>query len=364
MENPKAHNEIIPLKVSPGTTELISTEEIEKTRITSSSNIPEIEPVVKIGDSVFAVKGDISVVGGLPKAGKTAISVFILATAVQNIPVQTDTLSIRSVTTRKKVVYIDTEQSTAVTDNLRKSITKLLNSPDPPNLNIYNLRRFARAEEKRRYVMSMFHHFPDTGLWIIDGLADLVNNPNDITESFQIIGDFMAIAERQQTSIIFYLHENPGSLQKLRGNLGSEIERKCWGAITIRKNREKGFHWIESRMLRGSSDFENYYFTFDREIGRMRSLTDDERAQAENDVDKEAIKANKLRALAELATDHGKSCPLPYATLRSNIIQHHPGIYSRNIKNRAAEDKIKAMVTAEILKQDENKLYRLVKTEE
>lgn len=360
------------LKTDNSLKEIISIEDLFRDSLTDKSLIPDIETVVEIGGSIFAVKGDISVVGGLPKAGKTAISVYLLGTALRSIPHEQDTLSIRSVTTNKPVIYIDTEQSTPITNKLRKSILNLIGEDaHPNNLHVFNLRKHASASEKLKIVRSLFHHAaqPDNELsnaqlWIIDGLADLVNNPNDTTESFGLIGEFLSIAERQQTTIIFYLHENPGSMQKLRGNLGSEIERKCFGAITVRKDREKGFHWIESRMLRGAADFQNIYFTYDSQIGRMRSLTETEKKEAEKSVDKTEIRMNQLKTLAEMATDHGKACPMNYDRIWRNVMDVNPKIYGRSIKERRAQDKVKEMLESGLLEKDEKGLYRLIKESE
>lgn len=359
-----------PLTVSKS--EFSSIESIFKDSITDKSLIPDIETVVEIGGSSFAVKGDISVVGGLPKAGKTAISVYLLGTALKHIPPERDTLSIRSSTTKKPVVYIDTEQSTPITNKLRKSILNLIgDESQPENLHVFNLRKHPSASDKLRIVRSLFHHasqennlLSDTHLWIIDGLADLVNNPNDTTECFGLIGEFLSIAERQQTTIIFYLHENPGSMQKLRGNLGSEIERKCFGAITVRKDREKGFHWIESRMLRGAADFQSIYFTYDSEIGRMRSLSETEKKEAEKSVDRTEIRLNQLKTLAEMATEHGKACPMNYDRIWRNVMDVNPKIYGRSIKERRAQDKVKEMLESGLLEKDEKGLYNLSKGDE
>ena len=54
--------------------------------INDTTEVREIIPVVTIRDAIFAVKGDISIIGGLPKAGKTSVCAFLLATALQNNP--------------------------------------------------------------------------------------------------------------------------------------------------------------------------------------------------------------------------------------------------------------------------------------
>lgn len=96
---------------------------------------------------------------------------------------------------------------------------------------------------------------PDAHLWVIDGIADLIQDPNNIEQSFGLIESIMVQSDRMNSAVIGILHENPGT-NKARGNLGSEAERKCGGAITIKKLKEQGVHSIVPRLIRGSADFD------------------------------------------------------------------------------------------------------------
>ncbi len=50
--------------------------------INDKTEIKLIVPVITIKDSTFAVRGDISIIGGHPKTGKTSVCAFLLATAL------------------------------------------------------------------------------------------------------------------------------------------------------------------------------------------------------------------------------------------------------------------------------------------
>ena len=74
-----------------------SIERILETFITDETAVPEIEPIVKVKGAVFAVKGDISFISGLPKTGKSTISEIILATALMPEMIDSyDNLGIRA----------------------------------------------------------------------------------------------------------------------------------------------------------------------------------------------------------------------------------------------------------------------------
>ena len=156
----------------------------------------------------------------------------------------------------------------------------------------------------------------------------------------------MIASDKLNTAIVLYLHENPGTTGKLRGNLGSEAERKCGGAIAIKKIKEKGIHAIESKLIRGSSDFEPIFFRWNKELGRMASLDASESELAKKSVDKEAIKLQKL-------IDLGKACAMigsaKYADMVQRIMDNVQKIEGGTISKRTAQTRLKTMVDNQIL---------------
>jgi hypothetical protein len=113
----------------------------EKYRISHSSDIEDETPIIFINDRKIAVNGDISFITGQPKAGKTSIAAFIIATALmENIPNELDTLKIKSNYCKgKKIIYIDTEQPYSQTNKLRKRVCRILGTDkEPDNLHILN----------------------------------------------------------------------------------------------------------------------------------------------------------------------------------------------------------------------------------
>jgi len=269
-----------------------------KYRITSQSNIPDIQPIITIAGSIFAIKGDISFVAGLPKAGKSAISSFMIATGlIQQIPEHLDTLQIKTeYCFNKPIIYIDTEQPRAYTKKMIRTISKLIGEKDiPSNFYIFNLREL-KPEDKLNFIRQLFKDYSETHLWIIDGIADLVSDVNNTEISNNLLHEFSAKSQELDTAMILYLHENPGS-NKMRGHLGSEAERKCGGAINVVKYREKGYHEIQARMLRGSKDFEPVCFRYSEEFERMVSMDANEikTIQKESEEDKK----NRLYQVAQ-----------------------------------------------------------------
>lgn len=243
--------------------------DIEKYRITLKTKIPPLEPVVKIAGSVFAVKGDLSFISGPPKSGKTNVCAAMLASCFfSSVDTTGDLLSIESEPARDKpVIYIDTEQPKPYTQGMIRKITDLTGKEEPKNLWVVNMREMT-VQERRHRLGQIFDTFSNEHLYFIDGITDFIASVNDETESAEFINYLMRKSSEKQIPIICVMHENLGT-GKLRGHLGSEAERKCGGSIGIRKNKEKQVHYIEAKLLRGTSDFDPVYFQWHPERKRF-----------------------------------------------------------------------------------------------
>ena len=72
---------------------------------------------------------------------------------------------------------------------------------------------------------------------VIDGIADLVKSTNDEAESVAVIDELYRLAGIYNTCILCVLHFVPNGL-KLRGHLGSELQRKAATILSIEKDEE------------------------------------------------------------------------------------------------------------------------------
>lgn len=262
---------------------------IRQSRITDATPIKRLKPIVTVGGCVFARRGDFSVITGQKKAGKTTVLQFVVATALLDAaPAELDTLQILAEPCKgKDVIYVDTEGSHEDTQDFINGVKKIMGIDEQPdNFHAYHLREFSQVECNQG-VNLLFKQHPNAHLWIIDGIADLVSKPNDEEESNKTVRWIMSAAGRLDTCFILVIHENQtqaGRDPKLRGHLGSELERKASGAIGIEKDRAKGEHYIKSRFLRKSADFEPIAFRFDKLIGRpvSRLMSLEERQEMED----------------------------------------------------------------------------------
>jgi hypothetical protein len=262
---------------------------IINSRIHDKTVIRRPKPVVMVGGSIYARQGDFSVITGQRKAGKTTVLQFVVATGLlEDVSPHADTLQIRSEYCKgKDVIYVDTEGSHEDTQDFINGVKKIMGVDNQPeNFYAYHWREFTQSEcRKNMDLLFMLH--PNAHLWIIDGIADLVSKPNDEEESNSTVRWIMSAAGRLDTCFIVVIHENAvkaGQEAKLRGHLGSELERKASGAIGVEKDKPNNQHFIKSRFLRKSADFDPVAFRFDKELGRpvSRALSVDELQQLQS----------------------------------------------------------------------------------
>ncbi|QIP12989.1 hypothetical protein G8759_10305 [Spirosoma aureum] len=292
-----------------------------QTRLTDASNVPPIETTITVKDGIFAIKGDISFVSGMAKSGKSTICRYIIATALmETIPDDFDSLSIRSIYCEgRPVVYIDTEQPKAFTMKAKDEIKRLLRTETlPENLHIFNWRH-QTYKENREAIQLLFDHFTDSALWVVDGITDFLSTANDEEKSNELINFFMRYSTSLNTTIVLLIHEiqNTG---KLRGHLGSEAERKCGGAISIRKDRETKTHWIQPKLIRGSGDFDSHAFQYDEDQKGFVSLSDAKSKELRTQLDKQESRLAELHRLAQAI--YGEEIRITRTELKKGLRQH------------------------------------------
>ncbi|MCA0231888.1 MAG: AAA family ATPase [Bacteroidetes bacterium] len=266
--------------------------------IFDDSEISDPIPFVKVNGSTFASLGDISFISGVPKSGKSSITGFIIATALtEKRPLHFDSLGIEAnYQGERPIVYIDTEQHQAHTKKRLKSVLKMA-SVEKQNKDLLRVMNWRGYPQKKRYeaLIQALDYYKNACLWIIDGITDFVASSNNEEEGNILIGLLMQKASENNAAIILLIHEN-GQNGKLRGHIGSEAERKCGGAISVKKDRDKGVHFIEPKYLRDAEDFTPVVFKYDTGLGRMVSV-DSQAAQIAIQEQKDKKKGSQLMQL-------------------------------------------------------------------
>ncbi len=103
----------------------------------------------------------------------------------------------------------------------------------------------------------------NNGLVIIDGIADLVSDVNNLEESNLCTQKLMEWSARYDCHIITVIHSNYGS-DKATGHLGSFLYKKCETAIALEPNTvHKDNITVNCKLSRGYS-FESFDFSVNK----------------------------------------------------------------------------------------------------
>ena len=325
-------------------------DKILATRFDDTTSVKAMPVAITIAGSTFARRGDFSVVMGQRKAGKTTILHYMIATALHNPDSAelADTLQIKTTYCEgKDVIYIDNEGTQQDTKDFIEEVKRILGIDRmPKNFYVYHWRNMTQ-KECREATQVLFDHHKSSHLWIIDGIADLVVNPNEVAESNETVRWVMNNAGRLDTCFVLIIHENPqkqGIETKARGHLGSELERKASGAIGIEKDKEKKVHYIKPRFLRKSADFEPVCFWWENGHPISRVLTEVEKTQL---FQKGYERIQDLRLLL-------KQCFLGVSTkaekeLKASVELYQPASPSKEAARKKRDRNIMAMIEHKLL---------------
>lgn len=135
------------------------------------------------------------------------------------------------------VVSFDTEQNPRNVGKSGQKVHRLLNwdvKTNNPRFKCYALRADEVTQRRQEIVAYIREFKPD--LAIIDGIADLTLDFNNIEESQSVIGEFMQVSTEVQCAILFVLHENKGKDDtNMKGHLGTMAVQKCSDVFRVTK---------------------------------------------------------------------------------------------------------------------------------
>lgn len=186
-----------------------------------AEHLPDPQPIVRIWGNLIASRGNVSTVVGLAKSRKT----FLTAAIASGFLSSSDFLGFDTPATGK-IAYIDTEQSRPHVHKVARRILRSIDLPTDRNhdqLVVAALRELTPDQRREATGEILRRYKPD--LLILDGVADLCNDPNDLHESEALTCELMRWSSEYDNHILCVLHTNPGG-DKARGHLGSALLRK------------------------------------------------------------------------------------------------------------------------------------------
>lgn len=215
--------------------------------------------IIRVNSSTIGTLGNFSASTGKAKSKKTFNVSAIVAAALSNNEVLCYAASFPN--DKRKVLYIDTEQSKFHCQKVMKRILRLAELPtdvDCPNLIFVAMREL--SPEKRRIIIDyMLSNIEGLGLVVIDGIRDLMYDINNPTESTQIINLLMKWSSSYNLHIHTVLHLNKGD-DNTRGHIGTELNNKAETVLQVTKSQtDANISEVRAMHMR-DKDFEPFAF--------------------------------------------------------------------------------------------------------
>ena len=247
------------------------------------------------------------------------------------------------------VLHYDTEQSEAqLHKNLGRTLRRASLTAVPEFYHSLYLASLSRKDRLRliRESMDLFHHkHGGIHLMIIDGIADLIRSANDESESIAIVDEMYRLAGIYNTCIICVLHFVPNGI-KLRGHIGSELQRKAAGILSIETDDNPEYSVVKAIKVRDGSPLDVPMMLFDWDKGADMHVYRGEKSKE----DKEKRKTDELIAVVKEAFRN--KIKLSYQELCGVLMRE------MEIKDRTAKKYIAYMKEQRILAQDTNGNYQ------
>jgi len=226
------------------------------------SNPPPIaHTIISVNEVPLGTQGNLLCITGGEGTGKSNYVASLIAGVIKPQGLIIDTLGVCVSENRenKAVLFYDTEQSEV---QLYKNITNLLRRSHqntmPGYFKAYGLSGMSRKERLLAIIQSMdkFHYqYKGIQLVVIDGIADLVKCANDEAESIAVVEELYRLAGIYKTCIVCVLHFIPNGV-KLRGHLGSELQRKAAAILSIEKDDEPQISIVKALKVRDGSPLD------------------------------------------------------------------------------------------------------------
>ena len=247
------------------------------------------------------------------------------------------------------VLHYDTEQSEA---QLHKNLGKTLQRASLKNvpkfyhsLYLASLSRKDRLKLIRESMDLFYHKHGGIHLVVIDGIADLIRSANDETESIAIVDELYRLAGIYNTCIICVLHFVPNGI-KLRGHIGSELQRKAAGILSIEKDDNPEYSVVKALKVRDGSPLDVPMMLFGWDKAEDMHVYRGEKSKE----DKEKRKTDEL--IAVVKETFRNSFKLTYQELCEVLMRE------MEIKDRTAKKYIAYMKDQRILIQDKSGNYQ------
>ena len=214
------------------------------------------------GDSIIPIAlgtfGNLSVITAPPKTKKTFFvsllaSAFLSGTNIYGGDIKGHRGS-------GDLIHIDTEQGAWHCSKVFRRPLDMDRDIPKDKYHTFALRTIGYKERLEFIEYYLKENIKEPSLVIIDGVADLCADVNNIEQSNQLVSALMRLSQQQNVHIICVIHQNYGSQKLGTGHLGSALEKKAETVISLEANTvNKNWVTVKCGRSRGYS-FDTFSF--------------------------------------------------------------------------------------------------------
>ena len=159
------------------------------------------------------------------------------------------------------LIHIDTEQSNYHASRVFQRPLQMDSKIPKDKYNTFALRTISYVDRLKFLEYYLRENIKEPSLVILDGVADMCNDVNDIKSCNSLVSALMRISQQNNCHIINVIHQNFGSAKLGTGHLGSFLEKKAETVIQLETNTTNK-EWITAicKRSRGYS-FETFSFS-------------------------------------------------------------------------------------------------------
>lgn len=225
--------------------------DLENYRFDPGKKITPPVPILSLKGVALCTPGNISNIQGQAKSAKSSVLGAAMAAMLRSLTGKaedqpeetmlfTSGLPANKDDARQVILHFDTEQSSYHHHKLAMDILKRagIEKNEYPSLPFHSYSLVCiDLTSRRRLIQEKIDNLGKENLacLVLDGVADLISDPNNADESFDVVAWLHALADSRKCVVLTILHENPGDGGKARGHLGSQIQRKSETNLCVAK---------------------------------------------------------------------------------------------------------------------------------
>ena len=223
---------------------------------------PDPIPLITRNGRMFLSRNNLCTIVGRPKAGKSTLLTAIVATAYTGC----DCLGFSS-DGHFKTLWIDTEQAPDDSARMWRGVYRLAGVPVQNDDALVFLRLLETPINERLKCMEAVIRETRPDLVIVDGVADMMKNTNDIEESQALVTAIRQINTRYSCGIVLILHVNWRD-EKARGHLGTVLQHKSETVALLEHTAGMDSPVKVIPQLTRKAPFSDFTFEIDTETGK------------------------------------------------------------------------------------------------